>query len=173
MNDRGDDTAGGAPLVVVMGVAGCGKTTVGRALAQALGVPFVDADDLHPPANVDRMRRGLPLDDELRRPWLDAVHARLAAAAPQGLVVACSALKRAYRARLAQGLPALRFFHLHADRDTLAQRLQQRAGHFFAPHLLDDQLATLEPLAGEPPLDARAAPAELVLELVRRCRGPR
>jgi len=139
-----------APLVVLMGVAGCGKTTVGHAVAQALAAPFVDADDLHPPANKARMAQGLPLEDDHRGPWLDAVHTRMVAAAadPRGIVVACSALKRTYRERLATGLDSLVFVHLEADRSTLVQRLQQRVGHFFPVTLLDSQLATLEPLRG-------------------------
>jgi gluconokinase len=136
-------------LVVVMGVAGSGKTTVGRALAMALQVPFCDADDLHPPANTARMQQGLPLDDAHRWPWLAAVHDRLATAAQrgEGLVMACSALKASYRQRLAADLPALAFVHLQAPRAVLENRLANRRGHFFPATLLDSQLATLEPLS--------------------------
>jgi gluconokinase len=137
-----------ANLVVVMGVAGSGKSTIGRLLATALDVPFCDADDLHPAANTERMRQGLPLDDEHRWPWLRAVHERLAAAARagQGLVVACSALKTSYRQRLVGSLGSVPFVLLHAPREVLATRLQQRRGHFFPATLLDSQWSTLEPL---------------------------
>lgn len=154
------------PLVVVMGVAGCGKTTVGTALATSLGVPFVDADDLHPPANIARMRQGRPLDDAARAPWLDAVHAALAGAGG-GLVVACSALKQAYRQRLADGLPGLRFVHLQVERAVLDARLAQRAGHFFPPALLDDQLATLEAPRDAVVVDGGRPVAEVVAAVVR------
>lgn len=130
-----------------MGVAGSGKTVVGRALAARLGRPFVDADDLHPEANVEKMRRGEPLDDDDRAPWLDTVGATLAeAAAP---VVACSALKRAYRDRLRAVAPGLRFVHLHGDRALIAERMAAREDHFMPQSLLDDQLATLQPLGGD------------------------
>ena len=162
------------PLVVVMGVAGSGKSTLGRALAKALEAPFCDADDLHPPANKERMQQGLPLDDAHRWPWLELVHARLRAAAvrPRGLVLACSALKQVYRDRLAEGLPGLVFVHLHADRDTLARRLQRRHGHFFPASLLDSQLDTLEPPDAAIACDATRPLAELTAELVLRLRGP-
>lgn len=147
--------------VVVIGPAGAGKTTVGSALAQSLHLPFLDADDLHSPANVARMRAGLPLDDALRAPWLAAVHERLVAAT-HGLVVACSALRQRYRERLATGLPDLRFLTLLADRDLLAARLAARPQHFFAPSLLDDQLRTFEPPTTGLRLDASRPVAELV-----------
>ncbi len=142
-----------AVQLVVMGVAGCGKTTVGRALATALGCPFVDGDDLHSAANRERMRSGEPLTDAQRGPWLDAVRERLRFAEERGeaLVIACSALRQSYRQRLVDGRRTVRFVHLCVDRDTAAARLQSRAGHFFPASLLDSQFATLEPLqAGEP-----------------------
>lgn len=163
---------GAEPIVVVMGVAGSGKTTVGRPLAAALRVPFLEGDDLHPAANRERMAAGRPLEDAHRWPWLDAVRARMAAAARAGtgLVVACSALKRSHRQRLAEGLPAV-FVHLDAGREVLRQRLEGRGGHFFPAALLDSQLADLEPL--EPPengiaVDARRQPAELAASLAER-----
>lgn len=162
--------------VVVMGVAGSGKTTVGRALAAALHVPFCDADSLHPPANTQRMRQGLPLDDEHRWPWLAAVHDRIATAAQsgEGLVMACSALKAVYRDRIAASLGPppggqLPFVHLEAPREVLATRLQRRRGHFFPPTLLDSQLATLEPLSAAEgfAVDATQPLADLV-DTIRR-----
>lgn len=134
------------PLVVVMGVSGSGKSTVGAGLATRLGIAFTDADDLHPPANVAKMRAGTPLTDADRGPWLDTVGAELAGHSPTGLVVACSALRRVYRDRLRHHAPGTAFLHLAGDRDVLAGRTTGREGHFMPPALLDSQLATLEPL---------------------------
>ena len=135
-----------APLVVVMGVSGAGKSTVGIALAGLLGVGFVDADALHPPANVAKMAAGTPLTDADRWPWLDRVGAALADARETGLVVACSALKRAYRDRIRVVAPAVQFAHLTVPRSTLDARVAERPGHFMPASLLDSQLETLEPL---------------------------
>jgi gluconokinase len=132
------------PLVVVMGVSGSGKSTVGRRLATELGVPFVDGDDEHTPAAKARMAQGIPLDDAWRAPWLDRLDAILRAHADGGLVLACSALTRAYRRRLARGVPGVAFIALVAPREVLAERLAARHGHFAGPALLDSQLATLE-----------------------------
>ena len=132
------------PLVVVMGVAGSGKTTIGRRLAQALGVPFVEADDFHDPENIARMARGEPLTDELRKPWLDRLNRELARRRDTGVVLASSALTEASRRRLTAGLDDVRFVVLVGDRELLRQRLAQRKGHFFDPALLASQLATLE-----------------------------
>ena len=128
--------------VVVMGVSGSGKTTVGAALADALGLRFVDGDALHPAANVAKMAAGIPLDDADRAPWLDAVGAVLAAGP---VVVACSALKRAYRDRLRAAAPDLELVFLDGSRELLASRMASRPGHFMPASLLDSQLATLEP----------------------------
>ena len=128
-------------IVVVMGVAGAGKTTVGEALAAALGWPFVEADELHPAANVDKMRRGEPLDDADRAPWLDAVAARMRAL--PDAVVACSALRERYRAVL-RVRPDVRFVLIDVPRALLEARLAARRGHFMPPSLLPSQLATLE-----------------------------
>ena len=116
--------------MVVMGVSGCGKSTVGLMLAQALGLPYVEGDDLHSPENVERMRSGTPLSDEQRRDWLEAISQRLAQAHAQaaGVVVSCSALKRAYRDVLRRGAPDLQLVHLHGTPDLLARRTAERVG---------------------------------------------
>ncbi len=134
---------GEALKIVMMGVSGCGKSTVGRALAQALGLRFVEGDDLHPPANVARMAAGQPLDDAARAPWLDAVAAELAAPGP--LVLTCSALRRRYRDRLRAAAPGLRLVFLHGRTELLAQRLQARRHHYMPVSLLQSQLDALEP----------------------------
>jgi len=135
------------PLVVVMGVSGCGKSTVGRQLAAALSIAYLEGDDLHSPENVERMRRGNALTDEQRRDWLESLsrHLARAHAASTGLVVSCSALKRAYRDVLRRGAPGLRLVHLHAERAVLAERSANRLGHYMPLSLLDSQFATLEP----------------------------
>lgn len=151
-----------------MGVSGSGKTTIGAALADALGLPFVDADSLHLPANVAKMAAGIPLDDADRAPWLDAVGAVLASGP---VVVACSALKRVYRDRLRAAAPELLLVFLDGSRELLASRLVARPGHFMPASLLDSQLATLErPGADEHALTVDIAdPAtEIVAALAER-----
>jgi gluconokinase len=159
--------------VVVMGVSGSGKSTVGAALARHLGVAFRDADEFHPAANVAKMSAGTPLTDEDRWPWLDAIGAALAEAGSEGrgIVVGCSALKRVYRDRLRTAARRpLVFVHLAGSRATLAKRMQTRKGHFMPASLLDSQLATLEP----PTPDERAItvsveqPVAKVVETVLR-----
>jgi len=140
-----------APRLIIMGVSGCGKSTVGERLAQRLGVPFLEGDALHPPHNVALMAAGTPLTDADRTDWLDAIAARLSALhANEGMVVSCSALKRIYRDRLRAATPDLQFVHLHGDHALLATRIGQRQGHYMPPALLASQLATLEiPTADE------------------------
>src|SRR3954453_10638661 len=138
---------GPAPLVVVMGVSGSGKSTVGAALAQRLGVPFEDGDDLHPAANIAKMSAGVPLNDDDRYPWLEAIGEWLAAHQGGGGVVSSSALKRKYRDQLRRHVPGLQFLHLYGSREVIAARQATRAGHFMPASLLASQFATLEPLA--------------------------
>jgi gluconokinase len=149
--------------VVVMGVTGVGKTTVGRLIAERLGARFVDADDFHPPANVAKMRAGIPLDDDDRQPWLAALNAHLREAARRGdsVVLACSALKSAYRERLREGLPDLKLVHLVGARELIVERLGARSGHYMNPALLDSQIATLERPDDALSLDVGPAPEEL------------
>jgi len=132
--------------IVVMGVSGSGKTTMGQALALAHGLDFVDGDDLHPAANVAKMHAGTPLDDADRAPWLDAVAHVLAdrVAHPVGVVVACSALKRIYRDRLRAGAPGCRFLYLALAPEIAAGRVGHRPGHFMPTSLVANQFATLE-----------------------------
>lgn len=150
--------------IVVMGVSAAGKSTVGRLLAERLGVPFRDADDLHPASNVQKMASGTALDDGDRAPWLDVVGAELEAA-PGGIVMACSALKRSYRDRLRAAAPSTVFVHVHGSDELLAARAAARTQHFMPPSLLASQLAVLEPLAADEAgitVDIAGAPAEIV-----------
>ena len=143
-----------APRVVVMGVSGCGKSTVGRLLADGLGVHYVEGDELHPPENVARMAAGIALTDADRHGWLQAVAGQLVNATTEarGVVVTCSALKRRYRDQLRAGAADTRFVHLHGPRELLAARLAARTAHYMPASLLQSQLDTLEP----PGADERA-----------------
>jgi gluconokinase len=132
-----------------MGVSGSGKTTVGRLLAQRLGVPYAEGDDFHPASNVAKMRAGRPLDDEDRRPWLDEIAQWLTGHADSGGVVTCSALKRRYRDRLAAAAPHVFFLHLDGSPELIAARITARQGHFMPPELLRTQFADLEPMGEE------------------------
>ncbi|MFD3524097.1 gluconokinase [Streptomyces sp. NPDC058653] len=136
-------------VVVVMGVAGTGKTTVGPLLAAALGVPYAEGDDFHPPANIAKMSAGTPLDDADRHPWLDAIGRWAHGRAGLGGVVSSSALKRAYRDRLRAAAPGVVFLHLTGDRSLIERRMADRKGHFMPTALLDSQFATLQPLGGD------------------------
>lgn len=134
-----------APLrIVLMGVSGCGKSSVGAALSARLGIPYVEGDDLHPTANVAKMRAGVALTDDDRWPWLDLVAQALTTRAP--VILGCSALRRAYRDRLRAGAGGpLRFVHLAGDRALITARMKKREGHFMPLALLDSQFAILEP----------------------------
>jgi carbohydrate kinase (thermoresistant glucokinase family) len=136
------------PPIVVMGVSGSGKTTVGTALAERVGGVFLDADDLHPAANVHKMSQGIPLNDADRAPWLDIVGKEIRKRQGEGrtVVMACSALKRKYRERIRAEEPAAFFVLLTGTREELERRMQARHGHFMPASLLDSQLDTLEPL---------------------------
>ena len=163
-------------LIVVMGVAGCGKSTVAARLAERLGAAFLDGDTLHPSSNIAKMSRGEPLEDADRWPWLDAVGCEMAAS-DGPVVVACSALKRSYRDRIAAaaGAPVL-FVHLNGSRDLIAARMSARTGHFMPASLLASQFEALEvPDAAENALsvdiggDAEAVVELIVVELRRNC----
>jgi gluconokinase len=161
-------------IAILAGVSGCGKTTVGQVLAGWLGWPFTDGDLLHPAANIAKMARGEPLTDEDRTPWLLAIAARLDdwISRDQSALLACSALKRRYRAMLLDGRPAAKIAFLRIDRDVAAQRLANRHGHFFKPKLLDSQFADLE-LPGPDEsavvvVPSEERPEETAREVVRR-----
>ena len=157
---------GPVDAVVVMGVAGCGKTSVGEELARRLGWQFLEGDGFHPPENIAKMSAGIPLQDEDRWGWLDTIagHIALAREARAPIVVSCSALKRRYRERLSAGGTRVLFVHLHGSRETIHARMALRSGHFMPASLLDSQFAALEPLdAGEFGIvcDIAATPAEI------------
>jgi gluconokinase len=157
-------------IVVLMGVTGTGKTTVGRLLADRLGWTFVEGDDFHPPANVAKMRGGEPLTDADRMPWLRALRAKIDAlvAAGQSAVVTCSALREAYRDVLARGRPEVRFVWLTAPPGLIRDRLEHRSGHFMPPSLLESQLETLEAPASVLVVDATPPPARIVTTIRQR-----
>ncbi|GAB78589.1 gluconokinase [Austwickia chelonae] len=138
-----------APLVVVMGVCGSGKSTVGQELAERLAVPFADADEFHPPANIDKMAAGHALDDTDRAPWLAAIGIWLAEHHRAGAVVTCSALKHIYRDMLRAQAPGIFLVHLAGDPQVVTERVCARTDHFMPASLIDSQYATLEPLSAD------------------------
>lgn len=166
------DPDGGPRVVVVMGVSGSGKTVVGRELAALLGWSFRDADDVHPPANVERMSRGIPLTDDDRAPWLDRLRDLVGAALASGgapTVLACSALARRYRERMGLGRAGVRLVFLDGPADVIRARIAARRDHFMPASLLESQLAALEPPAAlERPIVAsiEGTPAEIAAGIV-------
>jgi carbohydrate kinase (thermoresistant glucokinase family) len=158
-------------IVLVMGVSGAGKSTIGRALADALGADFLEADTFHSPANVAKMTKGVPLDDSDRWPWLDAIGQALDQAVRDGkrVVLACSALKQAYRDRLLKngGRTGFTVF-LKGEPDLIAARMSGRSGHYMPPTLLPSQLATLEPPEDAIVIDIAAAPEEIMREILAK-----
>lgn len=168
---------GGSRVVVVMGVSASGKSTVGARLAQRLGVPFLEGDDLHPAANRAKMASGHPLDDADRRPWLAALTewVRVTASSGHGGVASCSALKRAYRDQFRRTGADVWFVYLALDREVAAERIARRKGHFMPPALLDSQYATLDPLHADEPgvtIDASGGTAQVVRAALRSVCGP-
>jgi gluconokinase len=158
-----------------MGVAGCGKTVVGKLLAEQIGCEFFDADTVHSPENVAIMRQGIPLDDEKRGPWLDRLASLIDTAITdrRGIVLACSALKRRYRSRLGVGKPHVRLVHLDGPEALLRERIEQRTGHFMPASLLASQCALLErPTAEEAAIIIDIAPPpETIVRDIRTALG--
>ena len=152
-------------IVLVMGVAGVGKTTIGEALAHALDARFVDADDYHPPENVAKMKAGIPLQDADRWPWLQRLNQLLKD--HRTAVLACSALKEAYRRRLAEGVDDFRTVYLHATPELIRSRMQTRHHRYMPAALLDSQFAALEPPAGAIAVDVAAPLEESVAAILR------
>ena len=154
-------------IAIVMGVTGSGKTTVGRLLAEQLGWRFADADDFHPQANVEKMERGIPLNDEDRGPWLERLRIRITnwIANGQNAVLACSALKRSYREELRVG-PEVRFVYLKGSPELIAQRLRLRRGHFADEKILAGQFADLEEPENAVTVDISQTPEKIVAEIL-------
>jgi len=164
-------------VVIVFGVAGVGKTTIGKLLAESLGWKFYDADDFHPAANIQKMKSGVALTDQDRQPWLEAVRTRIkqSLTADEDAVLACSALKRRYR-DLLRADSGVRFVFLRADRQTIAEHLKRRREHFFHPQLLESQFADLEeptPDEGVLTVEIGAEPRESAEKIIASLRGSR
>ncbi|ARP69449.1 gluconate kinase [Streptomyces pluripotens] len=161
-------------VVIVMGVTGTGKTTIGPLLAARLGVPYAEGDDFHPQANIDKMSAGVPLDDADRWPWLDAIGHWAQRQTGLGGVVSSSALKRSYRDRLRSVAPAIVFLHLTGDRKLIEDRMSRRQGHFMPTALLDSQFAALQPLAPDEAgvtVNVGGSPGEITERAVRALRA--
>lgn len=160
-------------MYIVCGVSGTGKSTVGSMLAERLGIPFFDADDFHPRSNVDKMQRGVPLNDDDRKPWLETLAGEIAGWEKQGgAVLACSALKESYRQILASRTSSLmKWIILHASEELITRRLNSRKGHFFDPKLLVHQLKDLEMPDYGWVIDIEGTPEEIVDGILARLRG--
>jgi len=160
-------------LYVVMGITGCGKSTVGELLARKLAVDFVEGDDYHSRENVERMASGIPLTDDDRADWLHALANRIRAAKDEGagVVLTCSALKRSYRDVLRSALPELKFIFLKGSRSLIAKRIATRRGHFMPASLIDSQLATLEEPASDEHVwlyEIEWSPEDIVVDILAR-----
>jgi gluconokinase len=158
-------------VVVLMGVSGSGKTTIGKELAALLNWTFVEGDDFHPSANVEKMAAGTPLDDDDRRPWLRALQERVeqACGRDESAVLACSALKQSYRDQLEQGTTGcVRFVYLTASEELIRSRLEEREGHFMDPALIHSQFEALEPPADAVRVDVSPAPKTVAADIRQR-----
>ncbi len=154
--------------LVIMGVSGCGKSTVGKAVADHTDTPFLDADDFHPQSNRDKMASGIALNDGDRKPWLETLRDEIKTHndAGKNLILACSALKESYRDILRQAGPQVAFVYLHGSRELLLERLNSRSDHFFPPELLDSQLDTLEVPQDALVLEITAPPQSLAEQIL-------
>jgi gluconokinase len=155
-------------IVLVMGVAGVGKTTIGEALARALDARFIDADDYHPPENVAKMKAGIALQDADRWPWLDRLNEELVK--HRKAVLACSALKESYRRRLAENIPDFRIVYLHGSAELLGERIKARQHRYMPAALLESQLATLQPPSYAIAVDVAATPEQCVAAILTELR---
>ncbi len=164
-------------IVIVMGVAGCGKSTVGKAMAHQLGGVFLEGDEFHPKENVAKMSQGEPLVDADRYAWIDALSVAMTDAAAENdwVILSCSALKRAYRDAFREVAPRARFVHLEGDFETVERRMESRTDHFMPVSLLESQFETLEPLEadewGSLAVSIEAGPESIASEVVRRLRS--
>jgi len=151
-------------VIILMGVSGVGKTAVGTRLADALGGRFAEGDDYHPPANVEKMESGVPLDDDDRQPWLETMSREIGGWLDKGetVVLACSALKQRYRDILRGGRQGVRFVYLKGSKDLISERLEQRRGHYMPPSLLDSQFDALEEPEDAITVDVDATPDQIV-----------
>jgi gluconokinase len=154
-------------IVILMGVSGVGKTTVGELLSRQTGWPLYDADDFHPPVNIEKMRSGIPLTDDDRWPWLDRLNTVLREVDQRGgsALLACSALKQRYRDRLAQGLTDVRWIHLTGSFELIKQRIDARKGHYMTAKLLESQFAALEAPSDAIAVDVTAEPGQLAAQV--------
>jgi gluconokinase len=156
-------------VVIVMGVTGAGKTTIGRMLAEQSGWVFADADDFHPPANVEKMRRGIPLNDDDRKPWLECLRKAITdwIAERRNVVLACSALKRSYRQELEVG-PEVRFVYLKGSSNLISDRLRSRHGHFAGEQILAGQFADLEEPDTALTIEIASTPQQIVTQIRKK-----
>lgn len=163
----------GANVYVVMGVSGCGKTTVGQLLAEKIGVQFFDSDDYHPPANIHKMKSGIPLDDNDRKPWLNDLSEKIFSWSRNGgAVLACSALKQSYREILsARAGQSVLFIYLRGDRKLIEQRMKERKHHYMPVKLLESQLATLEEPVDAITVQIGVTPEKICNEILAQLQG--
>ena len=158
-----------ASLIIVMGVSGTGKSTIGKMLAEQLDLSFYDADDFHPQANIDKMQQGIPLNDEDRKPWLTHLSSQLAAWAPDGAVLACSALKASYRELLSDhGQLPIHWVHLSGSMELISSRMKARANHFMPETLLRSQFEALESPQDAITIDIEPDPEMIISQILRR-----
>lgn len=150
-------------IIIIMGVSGCGKTSVGRLLANDLSIPFIDADDHHPASNIEKMSKGIPLNDNDRKPWLDRLNEIAKDHIGSGCVIACSALKEIYRKRLAQSIESnVRWIYLQGSYDQIFERMTNRHDHFMGSGMLKSQFETLEEPENAINVDIGDSPEDIV-----------
>ena len=154
-------------IIIVMGVSGSGKSTIGKLLADKLNLPFYDADDFHPISNIQKMKSGIALEDADRKPWLELLNEKLRKWSDSGAVLACSALKESYREILTKGLPSAKWVYLFGTADMIASRIVRRRGHYMPPALLESQLKTLEEPEYGIKVDVSSNTEEIVTKIIK------